>query len=166
MRIPYLIFSLLSLFVLPGCDGITDLLPGPTADAPPAEFGAMLAAVNSIRAEGRYCGAEYHPPAEPLAWNGALESAANIHSGDMAHYEYFDHVGSDGSTVGDRVTREGYEWRRVGENIAHLQDTVAEVVDDWAGSEGHCVNMMNPGYVEMGAAEEDLYWTQVLGRPR
>ena len=126
----------------------------------------MLVAINTIRAEGKMCGDVYFAQAEPLAWNGALESAARQHTEDMAQHEYFDHEGRDGSTVGDRVSREGYSWRRVGENIARYQETVADVVQDWADSPGHCANLMNPGFIEMGAAEENLYWTHVLGSPR
>ncbi len=166
MRISVFVFWTVSLFFLPGCDGIVDFLPQATAEPPSAEWNAMLVAVNSLRAEGHYCGGDYFAPAEPLAWNGALESAARRHTEDMAEHEYFDHRGRDGSTVGDRVSREGYEWRRVGENIARYQQTVLEVVEDWADSPGHCANLMNPGFVEMGAAEVDLYWTHVLGNPR
>ena len=166
MRISTLVFWTLATIFLPGCDGITDLLPQSTVEPPSTEWSAMLAAINIIRAEGQTCGNDYYSPAEPLAWSGALESAARRHTEDMAEHEYFDHVGRDGSTVGDRVSREGYAWRSVGENIARYQDSVAEVVQDWAESPGHCANLMNPGFVEMGAAEENLYWTHVLGSPR
>ena len=126
----------------------------------------MLAAVNQHRAEGHDCGGTYYAPAAPLVWNGRLEVAATIHSLDMAAHDHFNHVGTDGSTVGDRVRREGYAWRRVGENIARYQDSVEEVVADWMASPGHCANLMNPSYVEFGAAEQEQYWTQVFARPR
>jgi uncharacterized protein YkwD len=156
----------LACVTLAGCDGVVDLLPDTPAEPPSAESAAMLAAVNRHRAEGRDCGGTYYGPAEPLVWNGRLGSAATAHARDMAAHEHFDHVGTDGSTVGDRVSRAGYAWRRVGENIARYQDSVEEVVGDWVASAGHCANLMNPSYVEFGAAEEDLYWTQVFARPR
>ena len=163
-RLSLLAAAGVSLF---GCDGITGLLPyDEAAEPPPTEWAAMLAAVNELRAEGQDCGGDYYGPAPALVWNGRLEGAARAHTHDMASHDHFDHVGTDGSTVGDRVSREGYAWRRVGENIAHRQDSVEEVVADWAASPGHCANLMNPSYVEFGAAEEDLYWTQVFGRPR
>jgi uncharacterized protein YkwD len=84
----------------------------------------------------------------------------------MASHGVLAHVGSDGSTVGERVTRAGYDWRRVGENLAHAYRPASEVVDLWLMSPGHCANVMHPGYVEMGVAEREGYWTQVLGRPR
>lgn len=154
-------------FLAAGCDGITDLLPyDEPVDPPSAEWSAMLGAVNALRAEGRSCGGDYFAPAPPLAWNGRLEAAADVHTGDMAAHDHFNHVGTDGSTVGDRVSREGYAWRRVGENIARYQDSVEDVVSDWAESPGHCANLMDPSFAEFGAAERELYWTQVFGRPR
>lgn len=165
MRIsPFVFWTLATIFS--GCDGIAGLLPQGAAEPPSAEWGAMLASINAIRAAGKTCGDDYYPPTDPLVWNGALESAARDHTEDMARHKYFDHVGSDGSTVGDRVSQRGYSWRRVGENIARYQASVAEVVEDWAESPGHCANLMNPGFIEMGAAEVDLYWTHVLGSPR
>jgi uncharacterized protein YkwD len=166
MKLLALAAGALAGFALLGCDGVVDLLLDTPSDPPSAEWGAMLAAVNRLRAEGRDCGGDPYGPAAPLIWNGRLEAAADAHTRDMAAHGHFDHVGTDGSTVGDRVSREGYAWQRVGENIARYQDSVDEVVADWAASAGHCANLMNPSYVEFGAAEEDLYWTQVFGRPR
>ena len=162
-----MVFGAVAWFALSGCDGVTDLLPYDEAVEPPsAEWASMLSAVNRLRAEGRDCGGEHYAPAAPLVWNGRLEGAARAHTLDMVGHDHFAHVGTDGSTVGDRVSREGYAWRRVGENIARYQATVEEVVADWAASPGHCANLMNPSYVEFGAAEEERYWTQVFGLPR
>lgn len=166
MRSLRLTLAVLACLPLSACDGIVDLLPLEPADPPSAAWGEMLAAVNALRAEGRQCGDEYFAPAEPLVWNGRLEAAARRHTRDMVGHDFFDHVGTDGSTVGDRVSYEGYAWRRVGENIARYQEGVDEVLADWMESDGHCANLMNPTYVEFGAAEQDRYWTQVFGRPR
>ena len=62
-------------------------------------------------------------------------------------------------------TRAGYDWRRVGENLARAEMPAAEVVELWLASPGHCANVMHPGHVEMGVAGLDGYWTQVFGRP-
>ena len=163
----FLAMLLLAGPLLAGCDGITDLLPYDQPIAPPTEeWASMLAAVNALRAEGRQCGDTYFAPTAPLVWNGRLGAAAEMHTDDMAEHEHFDHVGTDGSTVGERVTRTGYAWRRVGENIARYQPSVEQVVEDWAESAGHCANLMSPSFAEFGAAERDRYWTQVFGDPR
>ena len=165
-----LTFALLAALVVSGCDGVIGLVPlnesSGSTEPSSTSWGEMLQAVNAMRAEGQQCGDEYFAPVAPLVWNGRLEAAAQRHTRDMARHEHFAHTGTDGSSVGDRASYEGYDWRRVGENIARYQLDVHEVVDDWMASPGHCANLMNPAFVEFGAAEEDHYWTQVFGKPR
>jgi uncharacterized protein YkwD len=133
----------------------------------------ILALVNAARARPRTCGAESFGPAGPLRWNAQLGDAALAHSGDMAEKHYFNHKQPDGSLPADRVTATGYAWRRVGENIASGQRGVEEAVTAWLDSPGHCANIMNPTFTEMGAAwainplnqNRTAYWTQVFGTP-
>ena len=62
---------------------------------------AVLARVNQWRASGANCGREgSFGPAPALAWNDLLTRAALGHSQDMAAHNFFDHTGSDGSTLG------------------------------------------------------------------
>jgi uncharacterized protein YkwD len=154
----------LALFVPAGCD----VLAEPSADLPvdpPAAYVELLDAVNAARAVPRMCGDQTFGATAPVAWDGRLEHAAQRHTVDMVAHGNLAHTGSDGSTVGDRVTRAGYQWRRVGENIARAGLSGPEVVELWLASPGHCANVMHPGYVEMGVAGLDGYWTQVFGRP-
>lgn len=76
------------------------------------------------------------------------------------------HEGSDGSGLGQRVTREGYAWSAVGENVAHGHRSASHVMTDWLDSPGHCANIMHPAFTEFGAGEVNHYWTQVFARPR
>jgi uncharacterized protein YkwD len=134
----------------------------------------ILAGVNLARAEGRTCGKQPYPPAPPLRWNAALGTAALAHSQDMAAQRYFNHLAKDGSLVGARSVRAGYAWRRIGENIGFGQNSPQDALDGWLSSPGHCANIMNPDFTEMGAAygmtaeqrSGIVYWTQVLGKPR
>ncbi len=158
------LFVSLSL-ALSACDTMgLDLPPEPEAGV--QAWDEMLTAVNEVRAQGATCGPREMAPAAPLIWDSRLEAAAVLHSRDMARHGRFDHRGSDGLGTGERVRRAGYDWRVVGENIAKHQRTVAEVVEDWVGSPGHCRQLLDPGFLEIGAAEEDGYWTQVFGVPR
>lgn len=135
---------------------------------------AILDLVNAARARPRSCGDQHFGPAGPLGWNPALARAALAHSEDMAEHHYFSHVGRKGSTHADRITRAGYAWLRVGENIAAGQRSAPEVVQGWLDSPGHCANIMNPSFTEMGAAyavnpaseNHTVYWTQEFARPR
>jgi len=140
----------------------------------PAAGKAILAAVNAARASPRVCGERAFPPAPPLEWNQALGEAALMHSSDMARHRFFNHKGNDGSVPGVRAQRAGYRWQRVGENIAFGRMTPEDAVAGWLASPGHCANIMNGGFSQMGAAYAlnpasrtgAVYWTQVLASPR
>lgn len=141
-------------------------LPGFAADA--------LTRVNDYRARGADCGARgVLGPAGVLAWSTQLEQAAVAHSTDMATNDFFDHTGSDGSTMVSRVNATGYGWTLLAENIAAGQSTVADVVAAWMDSPDHCENIMNPNLREIAlacvrndAATYRRYWTMDLGAPR
>ena len=134
----------------------------------------ILALVNAARAQPRTCGTQAFGPARPLSWHPLLAQAALLHSTDMAQKHYFNHKQPDGTLPADRATAAGYRWTRVGENIASGQRTPEEAVASWLDSPGHCANIMNPTFTEMGAAyaihpqnrNRTAYWTQVFGTPR
>lgn len=138
--------------------------------APEVLDAEVLAVVNAARAEPRRCGDQQFQAAPPLRWNAALTQAALAHSSDMATHRYFSHQEQNGSVVDDRATRAGYAWSRIGENIAAGQKSVEEAVAGWLDSPGHCANIMNAAFDEMGVAyavnpqRGRVYWTQVLGR--
>jgi uncharacterized protein YkwD len=135
----------------------------------------FLDAVNQARSVARMCGNTPCPAAPAVEWNDSLAMAAYLHSSDMAIHEFFSHTGSDGTSPGDRITREGYDWRTYGENIAVNYPTVSAVMQGWLGSDGHCRNIMNPAFQEIGAACAEggylgtpsaPYWTFDLAAPR
>src|SRR5690606_24977833 len=133
----------------------------------------VLALVNEARGKARKCGRSSFAAVPPLKLSALLNQAALIHSQDMLKNNLFQHVGSDGSKVADRVTRVGYKWRTVGENVATGAETPEAVVQGWLNSPGHCANMMSIGFTEMGVAfavdrrsEAGIYWTQVFATPR
>jgi uncharacterized protein YkwD len=119
--------------------------------------------VNEARAKGCQCGDTWYPAAKPLSWNDLLEAAALRHARDMNQNKFFSHTGKDGSDAGGRITETGYRWTFYGENIAFGHRTEEEVVRGWISSPGHCKNLMNPNYKEMGIARSGNYWTQDFG---
>jgi uncharacterized protein YkwD len=145
--------------------------PPPTRDAA-AVARRVLELTNEARAQARRCGWTRYAAAPPLTLNTALDRAALEHSHDMANHNYFDHTGSDGSTPADRITRTGYKWRMVGENLASGMTTPEEAVAGWIKSPHHCANLMTAGFREMGLAfavnpsGSDIYWTQTFGTTR
>lgn len=57
------------------------------------------------------------PAAPPVSINAQLTAAARGHTQDLLANELDAHVGSDGSTIGTRVTAAGYPWLVVAENV-------------------------------------------------
>jgi uncharacterized protein YkwD len=137
----------------------------PTSPPPPFNVNkeTLLQLVNNVRRTGCNCGATVMPPVTAVTWNDLLATAAYNHSLDMKQKNYFSHTAPDGSSPGDRVTRAGYKWRSYGENIAKGYANEKDVMDGWLNSEGHCKNIMNASFKEMGVARVDAYWTQVFG---
>lgn len=128
----------------------------------------VLELVNAERAAGADCGsAGVFDPAGPLTMNADLRCAARTHSQDMVDRDYFDHTNPDGESPGDRIDATGYQWRSWGENIAWGQPAPEAVVDAWMNSDGHCSNIMNAGFTEIGVGyAEGSVWTQVFATPR
>jgi uncharacterized protein YkwD len=122
--------------------------------------------VNDLRKKGCQCGSNYMPPVASLSWNADLDAAARRHADDMFTNDFFDHTGSDGSTIARRVTDTGYPWQAVGENIAWGYRDIESVFLGWKNSPGHCRNMMNAGFRDMGSARIGDYWVQAFGRAR
>lgn len=139
----------------------------PVSEPDPAAWQAeMLSRVNALRAKGCRCGGRYMPPAPPLELNQNLSRAAQAHAEDMQRRDYFDHRSPEGESVGDRAHAAGYPWNYVGENIGWNYRDVAHVIRGWRDSPGHCRNMMNRNYTEMGVGIAGAYYVQVFGRSR
>jgi uncharacterized protein YkwD len=151
-----------------------DYAPGPPV-TPDGSMSAVhaLELVNEVRARGTLCGTREYAPAPPLTLSGTLGGVALGHAADMAQHDYFEHVDPAGQTPADRVRAVGYRERLVGENIAYGPESVDDVVKGWLGSPGHCANIMDPRFQQMGFAyatgrhgsRQGLYWVQLFAEP-
>ena len=124
----------------------------------------LLKLVNQLRKKGCRCGRKRMKSAPSLKLNRLLNQAAKSHANDMATENFFDHKGSNGSSISDRITKTGYDWQAVGENIFWGQVGIKEVFQGWKDSPSHCKNMMNKDFREMGFAKVGDYWVQDLGK--
>jgi uncharacterized protein YkwD len=135
-----------------------------------AEGQKLLAELNVARSQPRQCGTQSFSATTPLTWNATLGTAAEAQSRSMANNNYFDHKDRDGRTPGDRAELAGYNFQQIGENISAGQDTAHKVVEGWLASPGHCANLMNPQFRDVGAAyatdpksDAGIYWTVMFG---
>jgi uncharacterized protein YkwD len=137
----------------------------------PPEAEATLREINAYRAQGASCGTQRYEPAPPLQWNEALQRAARVQAQHMGRQGTVTHDGPDGSSVGQRVTREGYEWGNVGENAAAGRHTAGATLAQWMASPGHCRNMMGAAFREVAVVGVSAggpygsYWVMVLAAP-
>ena len=133
----------------------------------------VLRLVNEARAQPRRCGRVAYPAAPPLTLSPLLSRVANNHSTTMAARDDLGHDDPDGSTPADRVRRAGYAAGLVGENVASGVGTATEAVQGWLASPGHCSNIMDVRFTEMGVAyvaaqyrAAGIDWTQLFAKPR
>jgi uncharacterized protein YkwD len=147
---------------------------GSAVESPQLLAARALQLVNQARAHGFRCGKHRFGPAPPLGLSGALTGVALGHASDMAGHDYFEHEDLAGRSPADRVRAAGYRELVVGENIAYGAESVDEAVRGWLDSPGHCANIMDPRFTEMGIAyagaslgpRRGRYWVQVLAEPR
>ena len=200
MKQSYMVMVAVAFIGLNGCGGggggssqgngagNTQSVPFSAPELSDAEKASYLDAINVARGNVQHCG-DYgdYEATTPLSWNDALYRAAYEHSSDLANTNTFSHTGSGtehdwtaevlslgrGSTYQERIENNGYtQWRAIVENITAgtNTDTAQKAVNAWLQSPGHCANLMNPHYTEIGMAHVykgdstlSHYWTQVFG---
>ncbi|MFB2978446.1 CAP domain-containing protein [Microseira sp. BLCC-F43] len=88
----------------------------------------------------------------PLRYSPELGRSAQLHAEDMARNNFNLHTGSDGSNVGTRINRVGYQFSLVGENIYAESPNIsaANAVGWWMRSPGHRRNILNSNFTEIG----------------
>jgi len=150
-----------------------------------ALISEYLTAVNKARTTQQDCGSKgLFSATTTLQWNEKLYKAAYEHMQDLISSETFSHDGSGTesdwsgyvlgkkSTQVERIESYGYNWQRLGENLAggNSINTAEVAVEAWLESDNHCENLMNPLFNEVGMVmltdENALYinyWGQNFG---
>ena len=136
-----------------------------------AREAEVIELVNQARAQGANCGSQGNfGPAGPVSWEPHLTCAARVHSLDMGTANYFSHTNLQGHGPGWRLNQAGYSGGGWGENIGAGYPSPAAVVQGWLDSDGHCANMLNPGFSRLGVGYASVqgssygaYWTQKFG---
>jgi uncharacterized protein YkwD len=147
--------------------------PAASGKGEPLALSRQVELINAARARGARCGTHELNPAPPVHLSTALSEVALGHARDMAQHHYFDHADLAGHSPADRVRASGYRETLVGENIAYGPKSADEVVRGWLDSPGHCENIMDVRFSEVGLAyapgsgsKPGLYWVQVFAAPR
>jgi len=100
-----------------------------------------------------------------------LTQSARGHSHDMADHDFVSHVGSDGSTPGQRMQAAGYQPTYWGETIAAGLSDPADVVAGWMNSRPHRAIILSDEFEDFGVgyarnpwSTYTHYWTADFGR--
>lgn len=129
----------------------------------------VLALTNMYRAQGANCGsAGSFGPADPLVMQPNLRCSARVHSKDMDARNFFAHTNPSGQSPYDRMSLAGYSYVTAAENIAAGASDAAGTMDQWMNSDGHCANIMNRSFTELGVGyhpggAHGTLWTQNFG---
>ncbi len=138
--------------------------PTPTPDPVPAtlneeekKFGELI---NQYRSQNNL---------PTLRVDSKLQQAARWQSEDMAKYNYFGHLDSQGRDYPKRLTDFGYTDLPTNENIAAGVQAQA-AFELWKSSSGYNAIMLNPnykaigiGYVTNSKSTYQYYWTTTFG---
>ncbi len=119
--------------------------------------------------EGLSSGTISFDPKQPLAFDGQIILAAQKHTQWMLNNDTFSHTGSGGSSPGQRITAEGYNWSTYGENIAAMtsgslkNSDVSSMhqnlfVDSGISGRGHRKNIMEPNFESVGIGVLNALW--------
>lgn len=132
---------------------------------------AILCLVNAERADNGL---------PPLNHAPQLDQSSQGMCQRMVTEHFFAHETPDGKNVVDRVKPTGYipnsgDWV-VGENLAWGTGTLSTpqaIVNGWMNSPGHCANIMNANFSQIGVgcarnanSSYKIYWTMDLAKPR
>ena len=126
----------------------------------------VIKLVNKARSAPRTCGDKRFAAVPRVRRNRLLDRAASSYARQMAHRDFFAHIGLDGLDPGDRLRDVGYRWRSYGENIAAGYSSPAGVVRAWLDSPDHCANLMGRyraigvGYAWDDDSRYGGYWVQ------
>jgi uncharacterized protein YkwD len=156
--------------------GATPPLRAQTLDADPAPVSVARAAAslveetNAFRRKNRLA---------PLERNAALDAAAQTFAEYMARTGRYGHE-ADGKQPAERIEAHGYDYCRIGENIAFTYRSSGfgqrqlsfELMQGWIDSPPHRKNLLEPSFGEIGvgvarSAETGYYYAvQDFGRPK
>lgn len=130
----------------------------------------VLPLINAIRTKGTTCGGVAMPAMAPLLSHAALRQSSRCHALDMATNNFYGFVGSNGSTVPQRVLSAGFVGSPVTELISAAASSAQSVVNTWFSTAQTCNFLMSGSLIYAGvghaarpSSQYKQYWAMDLG---
>ena len=134
----------------------------------------VLDEINAWRSDVCLCGNVKKRPAGELIWDNKLAEIAQEYANDLNNdnennntkFLYLSHVGTDGSTVKQRLEEKDYSVIYCVENIAYFKGSETMVIDHWMNNPTACNNIMNRQVTNMGMARSGDFWVLLFAQPK
>ncbi|NUN14028.1 MAG: hypothetical protein HUU55_10385 [Myxococcales bacterium] len=130
----------------------------------------VLPLINAVRTKGTTCGGVAMPALPPLLSHAALRQSSRCHALDMAVNNFYGFVGSNGSTVPQRILGAGFVGSPVTELISAAASSAQSVVNTWFSTAQTCNFLMSSALIYAGVghaarptSQYKQYWALDLG---
>ncbi|KAJ2804014.1 hypothetical protein H4R20_002667 [Coemansia guatemalensis] len=115
----------------------------------------MLCLINALRGDQNLF---------PVVYHDKLIQLAQGHAEFQSMHRAVTHVDGAGQ-IGDRLTRLGFQWSVLAENVGAGAPNVTAMMDGWIKSPHHLANMLHPDIRYLGAGVSKGYWVQDFAAP-
>ncbi|KAJ2156476.1 hypothetical protein GGF46_005157 [Coemansia sp. RSA 552] len=123
--------------------------------AEPLNMTKMLCLVNNLRSTHNLY---------PVVFHSKLMTLAQDHAAFESSHKQVTH--NDGSgQIGDRLTRLGFQWSVLAENVGAGTPDEQVIMDTWIKSPHHLDNILHPEVRFLGVGVSDGYWVQDFAAP-
>ncbi|KAJ2454185.1 hypothetical protein EV183_001670 [Coemansia sp. RSA 2336] len=115
----------------------------------------MLCLVNDLRSQHDLY---------PLVYHSKLLRLAQEHARFESSHQLVTHNDSAGQ-LGDRLTRLGFPWTVLAENVGAGASDEVRIMKAWANSPHHLANILHPAIRYLGVGVSNGYWVQDFAAP-
>lgn len=136
--------------------------PGPARPEGGQEARALFSLINDLRVKGGSCLGRGRVTAPPLAFNAALQTAAEKSAAGAAAAGSFGTL--HGALPDQTAEMSDYHAAKVSKLTAASRAPVSAVLDVWMVSPERCDALLSSDFTDAGAAYVDGYWVVLLGR--
>lgn len=99
----------------------------------------------------------------PLRVHPALEKSAAAKNADMVANQYWRHQDRELLESWYLVKQAGYNYQKVGENLAFAGQSEWQIFSDWVSSPTHNAQLLEPTYEDMGLAFDCQSYARTAG---
>lgn len=138
--------------------------------------GKIIDEINILRADGCKCANTLLEDVAEVRWSLELADIAkaytdhlfetNESTSNRGGHVYLSHIGSDGSTLSDRLEEGEYEAKYIAESIAYLSGNESLTISHWLDNPVECKKIMSKNISEIGAARTGDFWVLLLAEPK